>query len=531
MEEREERSDNNIMTRGLAAMNIRKSLKVIPRLCRGVAVAAMVGPLATSALASSGGKVVFGELFTPASGWALETIDSYVLSRAGCLESLTYMDYDASIKPALAESWAQVSPTEWEFQLREGVLFQDGTALTPQVVSDSLNRVLNASSPPRSFNPGVIESVEPAGERTVRVTTKAPDVFVPNRLASTETGFLAPAAFADGRINPVGHCTGPFEIVREIPRQGLELKRNEGYWGGEVKLAEAEMRYIPDGQVRSVMMETGEIHIARQIPSSALAQLGRSETLKVHTIEAPRTTSLYLNNRVAPLNNMQVRQAIQSAIDVAGIAEAVYEGSVSPAAGQFSPNTPWAPENAAAMPQDLERARQLLAESGVPASELQFELLAYVERPVLADLAAVIQYQLQQLGMKVDIRISEYGAIEPQLLAGDFDMVLMSRGYLTDVGDPIGTLVADYSCDGGYNLAGFCDPEVDAQLERAGTMADPEERNVIYRDLAARFQEEAVNVFLIHETISEAVSNEVENYQVHPYERTALHKDLEVNSH
>ncbi|MDI5984228.1 ABC transporter substrate-binding protein [Halomonas sp. M4R5S39] len=511
-------------------MSIRNCLKVAPPFLKGAVVAAMIGPMAASALAASDGKVVFGELFTPASGWALETIDSYVLSRAGCLESLTYMDYDASIQPALAESWEQVSPTEWEFQLREGVAFQDGTALTPQVVSDSLNRVLNASSPPRSFNPGVIDSVEPAGERAVRITTNAPDVFVPNRLASTETGILAPAAFDDDRINPVGHCTGPFEIVREIPRQGLELKRNDDYWGGEVQLAEAEVRYIPDGKVRSVMVETGEIHIARQMPSSALAQLERSETVEVKTIEAPRTTSLYLNNRVAPLDNMKVRQAIQSAIDLTGIAEAVYEGSVNPAAGQFSPSTPWAPENAAPMPQDLERARQLLAESGVPASELQFELLAYVERPVLADLAAVIQFQLQQLGMNVDIRVSEYGAIEPQLLAGDFDMVLMSRGYLTDVGDPVGMLVADYSCDGGYNLAGFCDPEVDAQLERASAMVNPEERNVIYRDLAARLQEEAVNVFLIHETISEAVAKNVENYQVHAYERTALHKDLKLNS-
>jgi peptide/nickel transport system substrate-binding protein len=512
-------------------LNIRNYLKVAPPLLKGAVVAAMIGPMAASALASSGGKVVFGEIITPASGWALESADSYPLSRAGCLESLTYMDYDASIQPALAESWEQVSPTVWEFQLREGVSFQDGTALTPQAVSDSLNRVLNASAPPRSFNPGVVDSVEPVGERTVRVTTKTPDVFVPNRLAAPETGILAPAAFADGRTNPVGHCTGPFEIVREIPRQGLELKRNESYWGGEVKLAEAEMRYIPDGQVRSVMIETGEIHIARQIPASALAQMERSGRLKVHTIEAPRTTTLYLNNRRAPLDNMKVRQAIQSAIDVAGIAEAVYEGSVNPAVGQFSPNTPWAPENAAFIPQDLERARQLLAESGIPASELRLELLAYVERPVLADVAAVIQFQLQQLGMRANIRVSEYGAIEPQLLSGDFDMVLMSRGYLTDVGDPVGTLVADYSCDGGYNLAGFCDPEVDAQLEKASGLVEPEERNAIYRDIAARLQEEAVNVFLIHETISEAVSNTVGNYQVHPYERTAFHKDLEIKSH
>nr|WP_159553575.1 ABC transporter substrate-binding protein [Halomonas tianxiuensis] len=208
----------------------------------------MIGPMAASASAASGGKVVFGELFTPASGWAVETIDAYVLSRAGCLEGLTRMDYDATIKPALAESWEQVSPTEWEFQLREGVTFNDGTALTPQVVSDQLNRLLNVATPPPGFSPSVIESVEPAGERTVRIVTKAPDVFVPNRLANPNTGILSPAAFAGDRINPVGHCTGPFEIVREIPRQGLELKRNENYWGARCSWPKERCATSPTGK-------------------------------------------------------------------------------------------------------------------------------------------------------------------------------------------------------------------------------------------------------------------------------------------
>ncbi len=508
--------------------SIRMSLKKAAPICRGAALATVIGSMAATASASTDGELVFGELFTPASGWALETIDSYVLSRAGCLEALTYMDYDATIKPALAESWEQVSPTVWEFQLREGVSFHDGTALTSQVVSDALNRVLNVASPPRGFNPSLVESVEPVSEHLVRVITKEPDVFMPNRLASTNTGILAPSAFAGDNIDPVGHCTGPFEIVNDIPRVGLELQRNDEYWGGEVQLAKAEVRYIPDGGVRSGMVVSGEIHVARQIPASQLAKLEQSDTLEVKSVEAPRTTTLYLNNRKAPLDNLKVRQAIQSAIDIEGIAAAVYEGSVKPAVGQFSPNTPWAPENATAIPQNLERARQLLEESGVPASEIQFEILAYQERPELSDVAAVIQSQLRQLGLDVTVRVSEYGAIEPQLLDGDFDMVLLSRGYLTDVADPIGTLVADYSCDGSYNLAGFCDAEVDEQLKQAGSMEDPEDRNAIYRKIAKRLQDEAVNVFLIHEVIKEAVADSVSNYKVHPYERTALHKDLSL---
>lgn len=509
-------------------MNTPNCLKAVPALLRGVAVAAMIGSLTTPALASSDGKVVFGEIFTPASGWALESADSYMLARAGCLEGLTRMDYDASIQPALAVSWERVSPTVWELRLRDGVRFHDGTLLTAEVVSSVLNRLLGVTTPPRMFSPKQIAAVEAVGADVVRITTHEPDVFVPNRLASPETGILSPGAFQNGAVNPAGRCTGPFEIVREVRRQGLELKRNDNYWGGEVKLAAGEVRFIPDPMVRTTMVETGEAQIARAVPVSALAGLERARGVEVKTIGAPRTTSLYMNHQRPPLNNVKVRQAIQQAIDVAMIAESVYEGAAHPAVGLFSPDSPWAPASAAVVEPNLERAKALLAESGVPASELQLELIAYVERTELPDVAAVIQYQLQQLGIQVSIRVGESTALEPRWLAGDFDMTLMSRGYLTDVGDPVGALVADYSCGGSWNLSNFCDPAVDARLTEATGLEDAAARAAIYQEVAAKLQAEAVTVFLVHETISEAVSERVEGYAVHPFERIAFHKDLDI---
>ena len=103
-----------------------------------------------------------------------------------------------------------------------------------------------------------------------------------------------------------------------------------------------------------------------------------------------------------------------------------------------------------------------------PAS-LNIELIAYNDRPEFGDLAAVIQDQLGQIGITVKIKAGEYASFEPDMLSGDFDAALLSRGYLVDLGDPLGFLTSDYTCDGGYNIAHYCDPEIDQMVKEAAT--------------------------------------------------------------
>lgn len=499
----------------------------------------VLGSLATSILAlslSSGvsaqsdQKIAAAWAFSPAAGWALETDDAYILTRAGCLEALGRIDFDGKLKPALAESWTQTTPTEWDFKLRQGVNFQDGVEMTAEHVSRALNALLTATAPPRPFSPKSIASVTVVDDRTVRVTTPKPSVLLPYRLASPNTGILSQSAYTDTGINPIGHCTGPFEIVEHVPQQALILKRNESYWGGKVNLAEAELRFIPEGSGRATQLKTGEAQIATDIPIADLMDLRSRQGIEVQTIEQARTTALYLNNGRAPLDNTKVRQAIQSAIDTAAIAAAIYEGAVRPAVGPFSPGDPWTPADAKAIPYDKERAKSLLKEAGVDPASVKLNLLAYIERTELPDLAAVIQDQLGQIGISVELRVANYGSLEGDLIAGNFDMLVLSRGYLSDVADPVGYLSADYTCDGGYNLSQFCDKEIDAKVQEAVEALSAERRHELYREVAKRLHGDAITVFIVHQQRSDGFAQNVQNYKVHGGDHYLLTPELAISA-
>jgi peptide/nickel transport system substrate-binding protein len=475
-------------------------------------------------------KIVATEAFSPAAGWALETDDAFILMRSGCLEALGRIDYDGQLKPVLAESWTQTSPTEWDFKLRQGVKFQDGKELTAEIVGRALNALLTAAAPPRPFSPKRIESVTVIDDLTVRVTTPNPSVLLPYRLASPNTGILSPAAYTDTGINPLGHCTGPFEIVEHIPQQALKLKRNEAYWGGKVNLSEGELRFIPEGSGRATQLKTGEAQISTNLPISEMLDLKSRPGIMIETVAQARTTGLYLNNAKAPLDNMKVRQAIQSAIDTTAIAAAIYEGAARPAIGPFGPGEPWAPADGKVIAYDKERAKALLKEAGVDPASIKLNLLAYVERAELPDLAAVIQEQLGQIGITVELRVANYGSLEGDLMAGNFDMSLVSRGHLSDVADPIGFLTADYTCGGGFNLSQFCDEDMDAMIKEAAEAPSADRRYDLYRTAARRLQDDAITVFIVHQQRSDGFSKNVLNYKVHPESYYLFTPELAVSA-
>jgi peptide/nickel transport system substrate-binding protein len=235
---------------------------------------------------------------------------------------------------------------------------------------------------------------------------------------------------------------------------------------------------------------------------------------------------LLLNNSRPPFDDPLVRKALQHAIDIEAIASTVYEGGAAPAIGPFSPDDPWAPAGAEPVAFDQEEAQALLDQAGVDPSSLNFELIAYNDRPEFADLAAVIQDQLGQLGATVKIKAGEYASFEPDMLSGEFDAALLSRGYLVDLGDPVGYLSSDYTCEGGYNIAHYCDPEVDAMVSEAAGTEDSEARHAIYAEVAEKLQGDPASVFLVHESLVTATSAGLEGFQTHPLNFYVLTKDL-----
>jgi len=316
----------SILPRGLHY----RSVAAGAALLTGIAVA---GPARAQA-----DRLVVADTFGGRAGWALETDDAFVLTSAGCMEMLTRIDHDGTVKPGLATSWTQTAATVWDFTLRAGVKFADGTPLDAAIAAAALNRTLRAAAPARSFSPRLVSEVSAPSEMTVRVTTPTPSVLVPLRMGGPNTGILSPNAFRGERINPVRACTGPFTIVEDVPRQMLRLERNPDYWGGAAGYARAELRVVPDGNVRATMVQTGEVAIARVLPVTELRQ--PPPNITVYATDIARITALYLNNARPPFNDVRVRQAVQAALDTTEIADSVYEGLARPAVGPFLPEAP-----------------------------------------------------------------------------------------------------------------------------------------------------------------------------------------------
>ena len=196
----------------------------------------------------------------------------------------------------LATEWNQVEPTTWEFTLREGVTFQDGTPMDAEAVAGALTHVLDVPTPARAFNADVVSEVSAIDESTVQITTPKPDPLVPLRVASPNAGILAPKAYQGKQIDIVGTCTGPFTVTEEVPRQSLTLEANDDYWGGEVALDIAEVRFIIDGATRATQLQTGEAQIAKSLPVASLAALEGDSNLEISELELTRTTVMLLNN-------------------------------------------------------------------------------------------------------------------------------------------------------------------------------------------------------------------------------------------
>jgi peptide/nickel transport system substrate-binding protein len=472
--------------------------------------------------ASRDQKMVVDNFRAPVADWALESDSAYILSLSGCLETLTrYDENQGKVVPSLATEWKQVAPTEWDFTIREGVQFQDGTELTAETVVASLNHVLEAEVPARAFSPTVVSGVKAINDRTVRVTTPSESPLVPYRLASVNTGVLAPAAFEDDAVDPFGHCTGPFTPVSEKPKQSLTLERNENYWGGQVQLAGAEVRFITDGATRAAQVQTGEADVSLSVPVSSLSTLEADSGVKVLKADSPRTATLYMNNSKAPFDDVDFRKAIRSALDLDALAGSVYEGAAIASSGPFAPSEPWATKNIEPHGQDLKAAKELLTAAGYTA-ERPLEIIAIVERAEFADVATVIQANLKRVGVPVTIQTKEYAAVEPDLLAGNYDMVLSQRNRLIDIADPIGFLTADYTCEGSYNLSHFCDEDYDKLIAQAAETADTEDRYRLYSEAGQILQEQAVNVWLVNEQAVDAVRADLQSYIQDPLSRYVL---------
>lgn len=459
----------------------------------------------------------WGLTYEPTSlNWvsAYAPVENSVL--ANVTESLMRLTPEFTYEPALAESMDTPNPTTYVFTLRQGVTFTDGSEMTADDVVFSLKRSLDPSS---YWAPWLtsVKTIEKTGDYEVTVKLKQPDVIFPQMMALPAGAVGSAAAiekagegYGTPKSLPVG--TGPFEVTEWNAGSSLVLTRNEDYWDTEnpAKTKQLTFSFLSDANTMVNALTTGEIDGAYYLPYEALDRLEESGTGELFQGPSMLNALMFWTTKEGPQLDAKVREAWLLATDRAAIAETVYHGAAAPLPSTFVPLPVWgySEEEAQAAYEalpgpsgDLERAKQLIEESGIDTSQPM--KIAIKAQQLDEQMATVIQAAAQSIGLTVEIEKMP----APDLINLLYDEeartkynAFITGGYYSDIPDPvelfdelIGTAKPGALT---YNYLEWEDPEVQGLITEARETADDEKRGELLLE-AQKLQAEQVPVFPI----------------------------------
>ena len=453
-----------------------------------------------------GGSVAYGIEAETSGGWCLPeanlAISGIQVARA-IYDTLTLPNADGDYVPYLAKS---VTPNatydEWTIELRDGVKFQDGTALTAEVVKNNLDayRGQYAKRSPLLFifvyeN---IDTVDATGPLTVKVTTKTPWPALPAYLyANGRIGIMAQAQLDDPQhcdTNMIG--TGPFVKKEWKVNDHLTVERNPDYWNQPYPYLDSiEFRPVPDADQRMNSLEGGDLNMIATNQALNIDTLrGLAESGDVDLVEGPEYAEvayMMLNAGKPPFDNILARRALAYAIDRDTLREVLTKNVLTNASGPFAPGSMGYLEDTGFPEFDLAKAKDLVAQYE-KETDLPFEFTITNNADSSSQATSQMWKEMaEQAGMKVDLKMVEQGAEIDDAIAGNYDTDLW-RNH--PGGDPDLQYVWWHS-GSPVNFNKFADPEIDRLLDAGRVESDPAKRTKIYSDLNRRFADQVWNVW------------------------------------
>ncbi|MCR4397730.1 MAG: ABC transporter substrate-binding protein [Firmicutes bacterium] len=409
-----------------------------------------------------------------------------VVAQALIIETLVGRDKDGNRVPKLATSWKMLDPKKWEFKLREGVKFTDGTPFDGKAVKVSLER--SSKAPRGSGFVGFVESVDVVDPLTVVLNLKTPFGPILDNLSDPVAGIVSPAALEkygdDISKNPVG--TGPFKLLEWIPGDRTVFVANTEYWGKKPALDKVIMRAIPEESTRLMALKSGETDLIENPAPHEVPNLKKDPNFTV--IQTPRARNVWLGMNIKDkiLSNKKVRQAIALAVDEETIVSSVLEGMGRVADNGFIPPEVVKLSPAPSYEYNPTKAKQLLAEAGYP-NGLTLNLWT-PENRYLRDkqVCEVIAQQLQQVGINCKITVMEWGSYLAACGRHEQQLYLMGWGFMT--GEPAQALRQTLSTGNTFNYTQYSDPEFDELLAKAEQEADKVKRASYYQRMAEMIQ-------------------------------------------
>lgn len=424
--------------------------------------------------------------------------------------TLTEFDADLNVVPGLAESW-EVSDDGLTvtFNLRQGVTYADGSTFGSEDVEYSLNAINDeATAAVARSSLASVASIEASDEATVVLTLTAPDAALISNLAVINLAILS-SDDTEAALNTAPNGTGPFVLEERTANQSVTLARNDAYWGDTAKLDTVEFRVVPDASSIVSAMQSDNVQLA-VFDDPLVAQSAESSSVSVEKTPQLSYHALQLNARKGELSDVNVRLAMQCAIDRQEVLDtaALSEGEVigpitSPAFLSDSAARP-CPEK------DLDKAADYLAMAGKSDGVTVKTIVSQGEYATSVDEAQNLKSQLAEANITLDIEVLEIGAFVDRWIAGDFDAAVALNGGRPD---PDGMYGRYFTSTGNLNsVAGYSSPELDALFAEGKQSSDPAERKAIYEEVSQNLEDNAVWIWLFSGYTYTAMASSVEGF-------------------
>ena len=431
------------------------------------------------------------------------------------LDTLVTLDAEQNVIPSLAESW-EVSDDNLQltFTLRDGLMFSDGSPLTAEDVVYTYNRLLDPETASGSaWKLGGVTDISAPDERTVVFTLEAPNPSLITKLAVDKTmGIISQSDVENGTINTQPMGSGPFMITDFQPGVSLTLERNSNYWQeGLPYLDGIDVRIITDESVRRTALVSGDVDWAISVPAQSVEELQGRDDIIVDDVPAGSYWYLGVNTNRDPISDAKVRQAISYAINREQIAEAATFGQAQPTQDPIPSSSAW-DYGYAPYEQDIEKAKQLLAEAGV-GEGFELELMPTTQYEESIRIAQVVQAQLAAIGINASIRTLEWAEWLEEEGAGNYDTYVCSWNVLVDPDD---FFYAQHKTGEVFNFTGYSNPTVDELLDEGRVTQDDERRREIYAEINRQIVDDAPYIYLYNPLNINAYHTYVQGYEARP---------------
>lgn len=440
-------------------------------------------------------------------------------------EGLLKMSSELKPEAALATSWSSdESGLKWTFKLRDGVTFHDGTPFNADAVVANFARHLDtkrglaASGRLRTF----LDSVTKVDDSTVLFTLKKPYPAFLNLLTTGASLMVSPTADKAGTLDSKAVGTGPYKMVQYKTGEFVLEEKYPGYWGNKAAGPDdLKWTWSAEPSVMNMALQAGEADVINPVPPQFATQLKNNPKFQLHESPGSAVFWVALNTDLKPLSDVRVRQALNFATDRAGLVRAIMSGFAIPANSPLAPVTAGYDKTLDPYPLNLEKAKALLKEAGVPDGFTMSIALQGQD----ARIGQVLQSMWAKIGVKLDVRQMESGvwskaafADQAGKKADNTGAVLASWSSGVNGADlQLRPLYYSKSfAPGGANLGFFNDPKLDEMLDKAASTQDENARNAIYVEAQKEINQQAPQVLLYYQNDLYATGKDVSGVSMIP---------------